>query len=112
MIAISIAQAASDAQAVGDDWIQLPIAGGAVAGIIGLVEIAKRTGMPSRFGGLMAVALALAFTAFGSWPDLDDGDVLRAVLMGLAAAGAYSQTKALAGSPQPEAEEVPRDAGH
>jgi ABC-type uncharacterized transport system permease subunit len=68
-----------------------------------LVEIAKRQGLPVRFAGLAAIALAigmlaLAGLALGERPGLDDLArwLVGGIVYGLAAAGLYSQRDALA----------------
>jgi len=72
----------------------------AVIGIVpGVVEIAKRAGLPTRFAGVAAVVAATIFItlsdvaqsgdvagSFASW-------VLRGIVTGLAASGLYSQAK-------------------
>jgi len=67
--------------------------------IIGLVEVAKRTGMTGRYAPLLSVLLGLALAALlklsepalGSWFALE----LAGIISGLLACGLYSGQKAL-----------------
>ncbi|MGH2559978.1 MAG: hypothetical protein ACRDJH_13000 [Thermomicrobiales bacterium] len=72
-----------------------------VALVPGIVELAKRLGLPSRWAGLAAVVAATALVALR---DLALGDghggslarwLLAGVVYGLAAAGLYSQARQL-----------------
>ena len=91
-----------------------PIAGvPIVALVLGLVEVAKRAGLPTRFAGLAAVASATALVALADLAGSGDaaaqrlgvplgtaaGWLLGGVVYGLAAAGLYSQARRL---PLPE----------
>jgi hypothetical protein len=71
------------------------------------VELAKRSGLPVRYAGLMAVLsgvvlLALRDLALGSDPHWAAW-LIGGVVYGLAAAGLYSQTAMLAGKSSGEA---------
>lgn len=70
-----------------------------VALIPGIVEVAKRLGMPVRFSGLAAIFTAFALVALG---DIEGGSSVMAqparwvtlgVVYGLAASGLYSQVR-------------------
>lgn len=55
---------------------------------VALVEVAKRTGLPTRFAPLLAVVLGLLGTvALGHF------DIINGVVVGLSAAGLYSGVK-------------------
>jgi hypothetical protein len=62
--------------------------------IIGLVELAKRAGLPDRFAPLLALALGIGagFVYYGPAPRQS---LLYGVVMGLTASGLYSGCKAL-----------------
>ena len=76
-----------------------------VALVPGLVELAKRAGLPTRWAGAAAVVFATALVALvdlarrgdpGSSPvALGAGWFLAGVVYGLAAAGLYSQARRL-----------------
>jgi hypothetical protein len=72
-----------------------------VAIVPGLVEVAKRAGLPARYAGLMAIAVATALVALRdvALHDGTPGSVARWLLgglvYGLAAAGLYSQARQL-----------------
>lgn len=72
--------------------------GGATALIMALVQIAKKAGLPSRFAGLLAVALGVG-AGLLSVVALDGPGYLNGaaagLVVGLAASGAYSGGKAL-----------------
>jgi hypothetical protein len=83
-----------------------PLTDAAVIALVpGLVEIAKRTGMPARFAGLAAIAFATAVFALSGLatgsPDVRAVAewLLRGTIAGLAAAGLYSQAAALTQRP-------------
>jgi len=70
----------------------------AVIGIVpGVVEIAKRAGLPTRFAGIAAIVAATILIALSDLAQSGDvggsvaGWVLRGVVSGLAAIGLYSQ---------------------
>lgn len=74
----------------------------------GLVEVAKRQGLPARFAGLAAIVLAtlllaLAGLASNSGVGLDDLAqwLIAGIVYGLAAAGLYSQ-RAILSEPAPQ----------
>jgi hypothetical protein len=90
-----------------------------VAVVPGLVEVAKRAGLPARYAGLLAIGLATALVALrdlalqGGTPGELARWLLSGVVYGLAAAGLYSQARHLpfggpAGS-TPSAAEPQRD---
>jgi ABC-type uncharacterized transport system permease subunit len=68
---------------------------GAVALIVGLVQLIKSLGLPAKYAGLVAVALGLAMSLGHAY--LADEVAFKAVILGLAlglsAAGLYSTTK-------------------
>jgi len=76
--------------------------GGISAVIVGLVEIVKRVGMPSKFAGLLAVflgilavlSLSLSQGQIQWYESIRDG-----IILGLTAAGVYSGTKAIIFNP-------------
>ncbi len=72
-----------------------------------LVEVAKHIGLPIRWAGMAAVAIAIALLALGDialgimpTPEIAARWTLGGMVYGLAAAGLYSQTK-LPGPPAP-----------
>ncbi|MGI8477461.1 MAG: hypothetical protein ACR2OO_13980 [Thermomicrobiales bacterium] len=73
-----------------------------VAVVLGLVEVAKRAGLPTRYAGLAAILFATLCVALR---DLAGGDgfhlaarwLLGGLIAGLAASGLYSQTTRLPG---------------
>ena len=75
----------------------LPIA----AVIVGLVELAKGQGLPSRYAPVLAVALGLLFATLGRLDDPTVGTWLQTELLGLitglSASGLYSGAKAQIG---------------
>ena len=75
----------------------LPIA----AVIVGLVELAKGQGLPSRYAPVFAVVLGLAFATLGRLDDPTAGTWLQVELLGLitglSASGLYSGAKAQIG---------------
>jgi hypothetical protein len=65
----------------------------AVAVIIGLVEVVKRIGLPSKFAPLVSVILGVGFSFI--FPGETIGlTILFGVVTGLTACGLYSGTKA------------------
>ena len=70
----------------------LPIA----AVIVGLVELAKGQGLPSRYAPVLAVCLGLLFATLGKLDDPTVGTWLQTELLGLitglSASGLYSGT--------------------
>jgi len=75
----------------------LPIA----AVIVGLVELAKGQGLPSRYAPVLAVCLGLLFATLGKLDDPTVGTWLQVELLGLitglSASGLYSGAKAQIG---------------
>jgi hypothetical protein len=73
-----------------------------IALVPGLVEVAKRLGLPVRFAGLAAILAAVALIALRDLAMKNGGTgsvsrwVIGGVTLGLAAAGLYSQTKRIA----------------
>lgn len=64
--------------------------------ILGVVEVAKRSGFPARHSGLLAVGLgAVGGAVLGAGPP--ELDVVAGVVAGLAASGLWSTGKAVAG---------------
>lgn len=64
--------------------------------VIGLVELAKRLGLPTAYAGLLAVIMGVLLVAAQSLLTGQARDiVLSGLATGLAAAGLYSGTKAL-----------------
>lgn len=62
--------------------------------ILGLVEVIKRAGLPSRF--LPLIAILLGATAYYFIPGLD-GSILDGIVAGLAASGLWSGSRAVVG---------------
>lgn len=68
-----------------------------IAVVPGIVEVAKRVGMPVRFAGLAAIVAATLLIALGDLAAAAGpasaiaGWVVRGTMTGLAAAGLYSQ---------------------
>ena len=66
--------------------------------IIGLVEVAKRQGLPDRYAPVAAILLGLVFATLGKLDAPTSGTWLQVELLGLmtglAAAGMYSGVKA------------------
>ncbi len=75
----------------------IPIA----AVIVGLVELAKGQGLPSRYAPVLAVCLGLAFATLGKLDDPAVGTWLQTEMLGLitglSASGLYSGAKAQIG---------------
>ena len=75
----------------------IPIA----AVIVGLVELAKGQGLPSRYAPVLAVCLGLAFATLGKLDDPTIGRWLEVEMLGLitglSASGLYSGAKAQIG---------------
>lgn len=69
------------------DYIQLVI----IPIIIGLVEVAKRTGLPNKFSPLVSVILGLVFGIMYLNPLLDG--IVVGLVIGLSATGLYSGSK-------------------
>lgn len=76
-----------------------------VAVIPGVVEVAKRAGLPVRWAGMVAVLAGVALVALG---DLAQGGseaatparwVVTGIVCGLAACGLYSQATRVGGRP-------------
>lgn len=81
-------------------WLDLEIFGvSAVLVIIGLVQLAKALGLPTRFAGVAAVILgvlaSLGYTYYAEAPWLQA--VVIGLAIGLSAAGLYSGAKAASG---------------
>lgn len=66
--------------------------------VVGIVEVAKRAGLPPRWAGLVALILGVAGgIAYGALAGFAALEALPSgLLVGLAAAGAWSTTKAAA----------------
>lgn len=70
--------------------------------IVGLVEVAKRTGLPSQYAAPLSLAFGLAIS-LGAWltAQAGGGGLFDATLLGLAvglsASGLYSITRSAAG---------------
>ena len=64
----------------------------AVAAIVGLCQVAKTAGFPTRFVPVLAVVLGVASILV-----LKDGSLLDGVLAGLSAVGLYSSSRAVVG---------------
>lgn len=65
-----------------------------VAVVIGLVEAAKRIGVPEKFAPIISVilGLGLSFLGFVANPDLAS-TIIGGIIIGLSAVGLYSGTK-------------------
>ena len=65
-----------------------------VAVVIGLVEVAKRIGVPEKFAPLVSLilGLGLSFLGFVANPDLAS-TIIGGIIIGLSAVGLYSGTK-------------------
>lgn len=63
--------------------------------VIGLVEGAKRSGLPDRSAGPAALVFAFALTALVAEDPTSRGAALTAIATGLAASGLYSQGKTI-----------------
>lgn len=75
-----------------------PLTDGVVIALVpGLVEIAKRAGLPTRFAGIAAIAAATSIFALNDLAVADGnagavaGWIVKGVIAGLASAGLYSQ---------------------
>ncbi len=74
-----------------------------IALVPGVVEVAKRIGLPSRFAGLAAILVAIALVGLSeiSGGSTSSAPVARAIVLGLvyglAASGLYSQVQRLPG---------------
>jgi hypothetical protein len=62
--------------------------------VIGLVEVAKRIGVPEKFAPLVSLilGLGLSFLGFVANPDLAS-TIIGGIIIGLSAVGLYSGTK-------------------
>ncbi|MFO7153555.1 MAG: hypothetical protein DIU64_001190 [Caldicoprobacter oshimai] len=61
--------------------------------IVGIVELLKQIGLPSKFAALVSVILGIAIGVVYVSPDDIKKGVLVGLALGLAAAGLYSTTK-------------------
>lgn len=76
------------------DEIQILLQGALVPVIIGLVEVMKRSGMPTRFAPAASIVLGVASIFLIPMPGVSIGIIiLQGVVVGLAGAGLYSGTK-------------------
>jgi di/tricarboxylate transporter len=64
--------------------------------IVGLVELVKQLGLPSRYAALVAVALGVG-AGFLLTPSDPAQAVVVGIMLGLSASGLYSGTKAALG---------------
>ncbi len=82
----------------------------AVLVIIGLVQLAKQVGLPSKYGGLLAVALgvgvALGYAYYAEIAAFRA--VVTGLALGLSAAGLYSTTK---NATEPAKQPAAKDGG-
>lgn len=62
--------------------------------ILGVVEVFKRLGMPSKFSPLVSLVLGILFGIFYLSAPLKEG-ILVGIMLGLSASGLYSGTKNL-----------------
>ena len=60
--------------------------------ILGLVQVAKQVGLPSKFAPLVSIALGVGLVALtgASW----QADIVQGIIAGLAASGLWSSSKA------------------
>ena len=92
-----IAQAIASADPLSVVWLGVP----AVPLIVGIVQVLKQAGLPSRFAGLMALVIG---AAGGAWLGAVTADVavpaalVAGVMTGLSASGAWSVTSAVRSS--------------
>ena len=81
----------------------------AVPLLTGLVEVAKRSGLPGRYAALLALALGIALTAVGyvadnsGWRGPYDA-LLQGIAYGLASSGLYSVAGAVTRRQRPKPE--------
>lgn len=68
----------------------------AVALIVGLVQVAKRLGLPSRFAPLLSLLLGIALVSLGL-KGISAASIFSGLIVGLSASGLWSGTKALSG---------------
>ncbi len=98
-----------------EDWSDAMI----VAVVPGMVEVAKRAGLPVRWSGVAAIVTATALVALrdlGQGQPVDGAGIaalvaswlLQGSVLGLAAAGLYSQARLR----HPLAEHTPNDGAH
>jgi hypothetical protein len=71
-----------------------------VSALIGAVQVSKHAGLPSRYGGVLAVILGVAAALASQTPSLSNPSmvfsvVLTGIVWGLMASGLYSGTSAL-----------------
>lgn len=76
-----------------------PAALALVPAVVGLVEIAKQAGLPSRFAPLASIALGVGLSALlgSSW----QASIAQGIVVGLAASGLWSGGQALAARKPP-----------
>jgi hypothetical protein len=92
-----IAQAVSSIDPLSVVWVGVP----AVPLIVGIVQVLKQAGLPSRFAGLVALALG---GGGGFWLGAATADVavpaavVAGLMTGLSASGAWSVTSAVRAS--------------
>lgn len=84
------------------DFVAVTILAGVV---VGMVEITKNAGLPSRWAGLVAILLGVIIAQIGGLAGRLDGNawdlLLIGVLVGIAAAGVWSIPKAVTAAGHP-----------
>lgn len=78
------------------DFVSITLLAGVV---VGIVEVIKRSGMPSRWAGLAAIAIGILLAQLGGLAGRLDGNAwdlaLIGILVGITAAGVWSIPKAV-----------------
>lgn len=64
-----------------------------IALILGLVEVAKRTGLPERLVPLLAIMLGVVGGVYFAFPEDPKTGILFGLMCGLSAIGLFSGTK-------------------
>lgn len=74
------------------ETMTIAASGGLIAAIVGVVQVIKSVGLPSRFASLLSLLLGIvAVVAFEGFSAMA---VFEGVVAGLSASGLYSGTKA------------------
>lgn len=84
------------------DFVSISLFAGVV---VGIVEVIKRTGVPSRWAGLIAILVGIAIAQIGGLAGQLEGNAwnlaLIGILAGISAAGVWSIPKAVTAAGHP-----------
>jgi len=74
--------------------IDLFVSGISVVGIIiGLIQVAKKMGLPNKFAPMLSISLGVIFGGIVAMLESDPGNVFVGLACGLMACGLYDQVK-------------------